>query len=357
VLAVLQAFVLKDLREKPPFTNLNALALYSVMLVPFALERKNWFLAGAMVVLMAWTQSLGAELAALAAAAVYAFSRMRRSQLKENAVVLAALAALAGLAVYQLQADSVAGRLTWWRSAWEMFLARPLAGFGFASYSWAQAGFQPAGIFREHAIYAHNYYLEFLAENGLPAALCWFAFLYGAVRARTGLVKYSLIAALAHSFVDFGLSVPAVFWLFCYLLASPAGGEPLRVPRRALAWALGLALPLVAALLALDRRSLGFEKARACVLREALAGEQAAAEAELRPWLTSRLFRGPAAGYMGHVCLAARGEGRAAEYFEMALLENRYDADSWLQLERIYSVAGREAQAAGLARRKAEVYK
>ena len=46
------------------------------------------------------------------------------------------------------------------------------------------------------------------------------------------------------------------------------------------------------------------------------------------------------------------GELRAAAYFEEALLANRYSAVSWRALERIYSAPGREAAAAGLARRK-----
>lgn len=358
-LALLQAFVLKNFHEKPPLTNLNALALYAVMLIPFALERKSLPLAGAMLILMAWTQSLGAALAAIAAAGVYVSGRLRSRQLRENAVLLAALAVLAAVALYQLQADSVAGRLTWWKSAWGMFLARPLSGFGYAAFTWAQGGFQPAGAFREYSIYAHNYYLEFLAENGLPAALCWFWLLFSAVRARSGLVKYSLIAALAHSFVDFGLSVPANFWLFCYLLSAPVpGGEPVRVPRRALAAGLVLALLLEAALLSLDRRSLVFEEHRGLALGLARGGDPAAAENELRPELSSRLFRGPALEFLGRASLTVRGgEDRAAGYFEMALLENHYNAAAWRALERLYSVPGREVQAAGLAGRRAEVYR
>jgi hypothetical protein len=41
----------------------------------------------------------------------------------------------------------------------------------------------------------------------------------------------------------------------------------------------------------------------------------------------------------------------------MALLENRYSAASWRALRRVYSIGGREAQAAGLERRRAEVFR
>ncbi len=379
--SLVQAFALENFMARPPLTNLNALALYAVMILPLALERRNWYLAGAMVILVIWTQSLGAALAGLAAAGFYAVSRLKDGELKENFWLLAGLAALALPVFYLLQADSVAGRLAWWRSAWEMFLSRPLTGLGHASFTWAQAAFQPAGAFREHAIYAHNYYLEFLAENGLPAALAWFWLLFSAARARTGLVKYSVIAALVHSALDFGLSVPANFWLFCLLLSSPAGdfsgrgaeqayrgelanarmspaGEEgfFRPSRRAAGAALALACLLLAALAGLDRRSLSFEKARAL----ASAGGPPAAEAALRPALGSKLFRAPALELLGRINLSDKEAGpgfRSAVYYEMALLENRYSAGAWNSLRRIYSRPGLEAAAAGLERRRLEVYR
>lgn len=358
--SLLQAFVLENFLAGPPLTNLNALALYAVMLIPVALERRNWFLAGAMVVLAVWTQSLGAVLAGLVAAGFYAASRLKGAELKDNFWLLAALAALAVPVFYLLQADSVAGRLAWWRSAWEMFSHRPLTGFGHASFTWAQAAFQPAGAFREHAIYAHNYYLEFLAENGLPAALAWFWFLFAAARAKTGLARYSVIAALVHSTLDFGLSVPANFWLFCFLLSSPAeqpGGQGFfRPSRRAAGAALAFTCLLLAALAALDLRSLSFEKARGRVLAGLSLPE---AEAVLRPALGTKLFRGPALELLGRSAADPGAEPgfRSAVYYEMALLENRYSATAWSALRRIYARPGLEPGAAGLERRRLEVYK
>ncbi len=358
-LSLLQAFALNNFAARPPLTNLNALALFAVMVVPAALARRNWWLAGAMVILMVWTQSLGAALAALAAAGFYAVVRLRAGGSKGNGPLLAILAIMAAGAFYGLQADSVAGRLAWWHSAWKMFSAKPLTGFGHASFTWVQAAFQPAGSFREYAIYAHNYYLEFLAENGLPAALLWFGVLLAAARARTGLVKYSLIAALAHSVVDFGLSVPANFWLFCYLLGSPAPETEVVRPSRAhVRYALAFAALLAAAMASLTYRSLSFEKALARALSEALAGRPDLAEAELRPALESGLFRGPALDFLGRLNLTAPDAGfRPAVYYEMALRGNLYDAGAWRALKRIYSMPGLEKQAEGLERRRLEVFK
>ena len=358
-LSLLEAYVLGNLGSAPPLTNLNALALYCVMIIPAALEFRMWPLAGAMAILMIWTRSAGAALAALTAAGFYAAERFKGREFRENAWLLAVLGAVAvGAGLYLLQADSVTGRLAWWKSAFEMFRLRPLQGFGHASYTWAQAMFQGRGVFREHAIYAHNYYLEFLAENGLPAALAWFWLLFAAARERNGLIKYSVIAALAHSFVDFGLSVPANFWVFCFLLSSPAEAAGVKPARGAAARALGLTLLLAAALLSLDLRSLGFERARGRALAAAAAGSPERAEAELRPALGSKLFRAPALEFLGRLNMAMPGGGfRAAAFYEEALLENRYSAPAWRSLEKIYSVPGHERDAAGLERRRLGVCK
>lgn len=357
-ISLLQAFALGSFASHPPLTNLNALALYSVMIIPAALELRMWPLAGAMVILMVWTQSVGAALAALAAAGFYVVDRLKGRELRENAWLLAVLGVLAVAALYLLQADSVAGRLTWWKSAWDMFSARPALGFGHASFTWAQAMFQGSGAFREHAIYAHNYYLEFLAENGLFAALAWFWLLFSAARARSGLIKYSVIAALAHSFVDFGLSVPANFWLFCFLLSSPAEAEGVKLSRGAAARALGLALLFAAALASLDLRSLAYERARVRAAAAMEAGAPDQAEAELRPALGTKLFRAPALEFLGRLYMASPGGAfRAAVFFEEALLENRYSSASWRALKGLYSAPGREREAAGLERRRLEVYR
>ena len=360
-LSLAQAFILQDFTRHPPFTNLNALALYAVMIFPLALERRSWALAAAMSILVIWTQSLGAVLAGLAGAGYYSYSKIKSGERAENKWILALLLALVIPMFYMLQADSMAGRLTWWKSAWEMFASRPLTGFGYAAYTWAQAGFQAPGVFREHAIYAHNYYLEFLAENGVFAAAAWFCFLAGAVRSRKGLVKYAVIAVLVHSVMDFGLSVPADLWLFCYLLAEPPQENAAVKPARAYAMLAIIVVLLEAAVLLLDAKSIAFERARRDALAASSGGDPAGAEAQLGPYLGNRLFREPALEFLGRLNMAKEaGPDKgfsSAVYYEMALLENPYSPEAWRALERIYSAPGLERAAAGLAARKAEVYK
>lgn len=368
-LVIAQIFILKNISQNPPLTNFNALALYCLMVLPLALARKAWLLAAAMAALVVISQSAGGALAGFGAAGIYSAGRWFRGRGGTgNKLFFAGMVVSAAGVLYVLQAESMAGRLAWWHSAWHMFAARPVTGFGYASFTWAQAGFQAAGAFREHSIYAHNYYLEYMAENGLPAAAIWFAFLFYAVRARKGLVKYSVIAALLHSFVDFGLAVPANFWLFCYLAASPCEdvpGQPAAprwggrlLPAKAV---LLLILLLEGALLSLNFKSLAFEKARLRAVSAALSRGRAAAQEQLRPYLAGRLFRGPALEYLGSLTIAGPANSdkdfSSAVYYEMALLENPYSSPAWRALERIYGAPGREGAAADLAARKARVYK
>ena len=367
-LCLLQVFALADLTLHPPLTNLNALALYALMLLPPALARGDRYLAAALAVTLLLSRSVGAGFAALAAAAFYFFSPGVRAR---SRAWLFGGAATAALLLLLLSPDSMAGRLAWWTSALKMLAARPLCGFGYASYTWAAAAFQPAGAFREHAIYAHNYYLEFLAENGLPAAALWFWFLFSRARGLAGAAKYSVIAALVHSCFDFGLSVPVNFWLFCYLLSSPAQVTaapeqgPAPVPGRRLisasAAAACLLILLEGALLLFSLRALSFSRARGEAFAAAAGGSPDGARAALRPWLAPGLFQAPALETLAALelrfALVPADLASASVHFEMALLANRYSSAAWLALGRIYKAPGFEAAAAGLAARRAGVYK
>jgi len=125
-----------------------------------------------------------------------------------------------------------------------------------------------------------------------------------------------------------------------------------------LALVLAVALLLEAALLTLNFHSLAFEKARRLAYAAAAAGDAPRAEALLRPALESRLLRAPALEFLGRLNQGAGDKGfKAAVYYEMTLLENRYSAVSWRALRKIYSGPGLEAQARGLESRRAEAFK
>ena len=70
---------------------------------------------------------------------------------------------------FDLNEGSNLGRLKIWRQAEELFLSRPILGVGLGAYSFE---IKPGASYRE-PIYAHNLYLEFLAETGILGFLFW----------------------------------------------------------------------------------------------------------------------------------------------------------------------------------------
>lgn|GEM_PF-4885839 len=72
------------------------------------------------------------------------------------------------LALAGVEPRSVSDRLDWWTAAWRMVSDRPFLGFGAGSFAFVYPEYRGGpGL---SAVYAHNYYLEFLAENGVLSA-------------------------------------------------------------------------------------------------------------------------------------------------------------------------------------------
>lgn len=68
------------------------------------------------------------------------------------------------------------GRIKIWREAVSVFVDHPIRGVGLGAYSFA---IKPSADYRE-PIYAHNLYLELLAELGIPGLLFWLGIIFAA---------------------------------------------------------------------------------------------------------------------------------------------------------------------------------
>ncbi len=373
LLGLYQAFIFKSSDVSASLSNPNALALFTLLLLPLALMWGDYLLFSALAVVLIRTQSAAALLALLAAAGLYARDNMRPAGLKKLWLVLPAAVIIAALAGSQMDFRSLTDRLGWWRAALGMFADRPALGFGAGAFAYVYPAYHPAGAGVVGTVYAHNYYLEFLAENGFFAFFFWCWAIATRLRGMRGLKKYAVIAALVHSCADFGLAVPANFFVFCYLLGGSGapgvtegagpGGKGLKYPAAVLA-AAAAALACFAVLCGVFSVQLSLERLRRGAMSAVSAGDYSGAEklvgaaARLAP-------RNPLVpGLLGRIRMRAGSERKDGESLfaasvalERAVLLNPYDAGAWRDLERLYSAGSGRPLLEGLLKRKAEVFR
>lgn len=133
-------------------------------------------------------------------------------------------------------------RLSIWQGTWTLIRERPLLGTGLGTFPIAFTGVQTTFL-GEFVNHAHNDYLEFASDIGLPAALALFAsIIYLLVRAVRNAFQAenrfdravalgcsgSILAILLHSLTDFNLHIPANALLFSTVLGLSLVIRPAR---------------------------------------------------------------------------------------------------------------------------------
>jgi len=128
-------------------------------------------------------------------------------------------------------------RLPIWRDSLGAIRDFKWTGTGLGTYDWAAMHYQTSFLSNRYE-HAHNDYLEFAAEIGIPAAALLFAGLWALVlRAARTAVRSShrsaailaagsagaLAAILLHSVTDFNLQIPANALLFCWVAGTASG--------------------------------------------------------------------------------------------------------------------------------------
>ncbi len=124
--------------------------------------------------------------------------------------------------------DPFGGRRQIWSAAWEMGRQRPGLGFGLGAWPLVYPAYATADFGTRMVVnHAHNDWLEWAAEGGLPFALLMLAPAVGSVwlalRTPWGL---GVVAVFVHSLVDFPLQKPSLAYLLMVLLAAMAAAQP-----------------------------------------------------------------------------------------------------------------------------------
>ncbi|MEK7383670.1 MAG: O-antigen ligase family protein [Elusimicrobiota bacterium] len=343
VLVLLAAHQRLDGVPRPPsaLLNANAFAGTILLLLPMAARRKDWVLTAGLLVCLWWTRSVGAWLGLSAAVLLH------RRSVGPAAFWAGAAVGFAGLvaAYAKLHSPEVLHRVEWWMAAGRMAVSAPWLGLGPGSFAYAL----PAHVAARpelNSLYAHSHFLETAAEKGWPYLLVWGAGLASMLRRAQPSRRFGPVAALVHGLVDYPLSIPGIFWLFCLstalCLPESDEGAAVRGPRKIPAVAFVLVLAWLAG--AWTRDNWRADRLRAKAAESFLAASEA-----LRPHPEAARLR-------AQLLLSRAGEGDdvvAAGHLERAVAMDPYRASNWVLLEQVYSRLGRPADAAAARARGA----
>ena len=359
LLAVYQHYGLDLARPPASLLNPNVFAGAVLLLLPAAVARKDWFLAGLLLLCLSWAHSVGAWLGL--AAAVLATRRGRWPwALPAAAVALVCL----GLIAAKLGTADMRDRWYWWTAAARMAWARPWLGFGPGAFAYALPAYvdpgRPLG-----SLFAHQHFLETAAEQGWPFLAVWLAGLWLILRRGPAAQRIGALALLGHSLWDYSLSIPAVLWLFACTLGAclSESGRGCNVPAR---WrlpvcALVLAAGSWAGAAVWSRWQADRERAQAQALVQT-AGPTSEALALLER--SARHCDHPETARLSglvEASLSGRRPGdeprllAAAADFERAVARNPFRTSTWSLLETTYRRLGREDLARGAHARGAAV--
>jgi len=212
VLAFYQRFRLGDARPPSAMVHETVYAGTILLLVPLALEKRDWLLSAGLVINLVWIESVGAWMG-LSTALV--LTQRRRGGIE----FWAGIAGMLACSVYiynQFQSPEVLDRLVLWKRAAAMIYDRPFLGFGPGAFADAL----PA------AGNAHHFFLQTAAEYGVLFVLVWAAGLWSLIIRGRSYKRFGALAILIQSLWDGSLSMPGNLWLFSYFAASSMSEEP-----------------------------------------------------------------------------------------------------------------------------------
>lgn len=330
-------------RPSSALLNQNVFAGTALLLLPLAVEHRDWFLSGALLVCLWWAHSVGAWLGLAGALVLTRRGRNTVGNYTGLAILFVCLVLIYG----KLQSPDVVHRWHWWTAAGRMALERPVLGFGPATWAYAAPSFFEDGHGLS-ALYVHQHFLETVAENGWIYLAVWTAGLAYFLRRGAPHKRFGALAILIQALWDYPLSIPGNFWLFCYFAASTTTqtSSGFNVPhRRKPGWALAVCA-VAAAVCAWTARDWKADLLASNAVEEYKEGGSAAAAlAGLERSLALRP-EPEAERAAAEILLAEKPQPseasarRAAAHLERAARLNPYRPSTWKTLERLYAALG-----------------
>ena len=320
------------------FKNSNTLAFFSILAVSFCLENKKYLLSILLLFVILMAKSIGAILS-ITIVSIYYFLN-QEAFLKYRKKIIAALIFLAFIGILFIDIHSISDRLNWWMASIRIFSERPLFGWGIGAFNLIYRAIDNhIGI---SSIYVHNYYLETLLENGIFFFLIWFYWIFKNIFSAEGFYKYGLIAALLHSFFDFGLSTIYGFYFFMFLFGIGAKGVNLNFKNNVSKYFISLAL-FIFVLKFFNYSYENIYVENTIYKMENSISNNEIGEAEI---LSERALNRYPLNYdlnkMRSKILVSKNKADNKELFKLSvslekqLIINPYDIEAYSQLERIY---------------------
>lgn len=177
-----------------------------------------------------WTESKSGWLVSLTLALLFLWTRRIPNWIKTAGLALVLIGGLAGFfwkysGYFEKGATSVAARFDYWRAAWFTATSYPFLGAGPGTFQESYKKIKPPEA--EMARLAHNDYLQQASDSGFPGAFLYAGFVWWGIfqtrrDARGSPVRravwFGLLGFALQSFVEFGLYIPALAWIFFLLL-------------------------------------------------------------------------------------------------------------------------------------------
>lgn len=336
--------------------NSNTMAFYSILAAGICLEWGNYYLAFSFLILIFISKSAGAILAIFFASLLYSFDMKAQREFRKNPLISLIAVILLVAAFISIDISSIKDRLGWWRAALLMISDRPLLGWGAGAFAFAGGAFR--GPSSSGSIYAHNYYLEFILENGIFSAFLWFAFLYISIKKTRGFLRYALFAAMVHGFFDFGLSTPYGLWLFCFSLGLSMDMENIKINSGFLKFFFAGAISLLILFLQWGFKNIKKENFILSYMKDENFSQNISLMLEKNP-LDYDLLSFKASHLLA---IAKEKKDKKALYesartFEKKLLANPYNLSDYITLEKIYYFLGEQSALEELREREKKFLK